>query len=79
VSTEQLYKVVAQVMGIPISKVNDDSSPEVIESWDSFHGLVLLDEIETVFNVKFTLDEVNSIKTISDIKKILRANHGVVV
>jgi acyl carrier protein len=65
-------------MNIPISRINDESSPESIETWDSFHGLVLLDDLETTFNVKFTIDEVVSTKTVADIKRNLQ-NHGVVL
>jgi acyl carrier protein len=72
----KLYSTVAQVMDVPVSQISEQSSPETIESWDSFHGLVLLDELETTFNVKFTLDEVLNTKTVSDIKTNL-LNHGV--
>jgi acyl carrier protein len=65
-------------MKMPVSEVNDESSPQNIERWDSFHGLVLLDDLETAFNVKFTLDEVTSIRTVGDIKKSLY-NHGILL
>jgi acyl carrier protein len=65
-------------MKVPVSEVNDESSPQNIERWDSFHGLVLLDDLETAFNVKFTLDEVTSIRTVGDIKKSLY-NHGILL
>jgi acyl carrier protein len=74
--SSKLYETIAQVMSVPISKISDDSSPETIENWDSFHGLVLIDELETVFNIKFTLDEVTNTKTVADIKRNL-LNHGV--
>ena len=74
----KLYNIISQVMNIPISRINDESSPESIETWDSFHGLVLLDDLETTFNVKFTIDEVVSTKTVADIKRNLQ-NHGVIL
>ena len=63
-------------MSVPISEINDKSSPENIEAWDSFNGLVLLDELEISFDVKFSLDEITDVKTVGDIKKHLK-NHGV--
>ena len=75
-TSAKLYETISQVMNIPVSKINDESSPEAIETWDSFHGLLLIDELETVFNIKFTLDDVINTKTVADIKKSLR-NHGV--
>jgi acyl carrier protein len=63
-------------MGVPISTINDESSPETIENWDSFRGLVLADELETRFDVKFSLDDLLSVKKVEDIKKNL-AKYGV--
>jgi acyl carrier protein len=72
----ELYNIIRQIMNEPVSSINDLSGPETISSWDSFHGLILIDEIETKFNVKFTLDEVLNTKTVGDIKRNMQ-NHGV--
>ena len=74
--SKKLFEIIAQVMSIPVSEINDKSSPENLESWDSFNGLVLLDELENSFNVKFSLEEIIDVKTVEDIKKHLK-NHGV--
>ena len=70
--------IVAKVFSILESEVNDQSSPENIESWDSFNGLVLVDELETHFKVKFTISEITDVKTVVDIKRHLK-NHDVIV
>lgn len=49
--------------------IGDKSTPETIENWDSFRGLVLFEELETKFKVKFTLNELLNIKKIKNIKK----------
>ena len=49
---------------------------ETIESWDSFNGLILVDELESNFNIKFSLSEILDIKNVKDIKRHLK-NHGV--
>ena len=68
----KLFEIVARVFNIPIDEINYESNPENIENWDSFTGYVLLDEIETNFNVKFTMDEPLEINKIDDFKNILR-------
>ena len=68
--------IVAKVFSILESEVNDQSSPENIESWDSFNGLVLVDELETHFKVKFTISEITDVKNVADIKRHLK-NHNV--
>jgi len=68
----KLFEIVARVFNIPINEINYESNPENIENWDSFTGYVLLDEIETNFNVTFTMDELLEIKKIDDFKNILK-------
>jgi len=75
--TEKLYNLIAKVLNVPASEINDESTPESIESWTSFNGYVLLYELETSFNVKFSIDEAMDVKNVADIKRHLN-NHGVV-
>ena len=74
--TDEVYSILAKVFSISESEINDESGPENIESWDSFNGLVLVDELENYFKVKFTISEITDVKNVSDIKKYLK-NHGV--
>jgi len=74
--SEKLYNIISKVFSVPITEINDESGPETIESWDSFNGLILVDDIESNFNVKFTVSEITDVKNISDIKRHLK-NHGV--
>ena len=71
VLSQKLYEIISNVMNISIDMLNDQSGPKNIKNWDSFNGLVLVDEIENKFNVKFSLEEIIDIKTIKDIKKYL--------
>ena len=73
---DDVNRIVAKVFSIPESKISDESSPENIESWDSFNGLVLVDELETHFKVKFTISEITDVKNVADIKRHLK-NHNV--
>ena len=74
--TSDVYEIVARVFSIPVSLVNEESSPENIESWDSFNGMVLVDELENHFNIKFSISEITDVKTVADIKRHLK-NHNV--
>ena len=74
--SEKLYNIISKVFSVPISEINDESNPETIESWDSFNGLILIDELESSFNVKFSVSEIIDVKNVKDIKKHLK-NHGI--
>ena len=73
---EKLYQIISRVFNVDASKINDETTSENLEEWDSFNFYVLLDEIENEFNIKFDLDETLEIKKIGDIKKIF-LKHGV--
>ena len=72
-SETKLFGIIARVLDVPISTINDQSNPESIERWDSFTGYVLLDEIETEFNVSITMDEALEVKNVGDFKNILKS------
>ena len=74
--SKRLYDLIARVMNVSSSSINDEVTPVSIESWTSFKGYVLLSELETEFKVKFTIDEVMDVKKVADIKRHL-SNHGV--
>ena len=76
--SHKLYELIARVMDVPASDINDSSSPESIPSWDSFNSYVLLDELESEFQTQFSIDEVVETKNVADIKKHLK-NHGIVL
>ena len=73
--SNKLYSIISKVMDVPESEISDQSGPETIKAWDSLNLYMLIDDIETEFNVKFTLEEILEIKNIGYFKKLL-ANHG---
>jgi len=74
--SKKLYQIISKILDVPASEINDESSPETIENWDSFNSLMLADELESEFNISFTLDEIIDSANVAAIKKHLK-NHGV--
>ena len=72
----KLYSIIAKIMDVPESDINDQSGPETIANWTSFNSYVLLYQLETEFHVKFTIDEAMDVQIVADIKRHLN-NHGV--
>ena len=68
--------IIAKVFSNPESEVNDESGPENIENWYYFNGLILVDELENHFKIKFTISEITDVKNVADIKRHLK-NHDV--
>lgn len=76
--SKKLFTLIGRIMDVPVTELNDDSSPETIPSWDSFNSYLLLDELESEFQTEFSIDEVVETKNIADIKKHLK-NHGIIL
>tara|TARA_Y100000996_G_scaffold380565_1_gene334548 strand:- start:357 stop:593 length:237 start_codon:yes stop_codon:yes gene_type:complete len=74
--SEKLYQIISKVFSIDSNRINDETSPENLEEWNSFNFYVLLDEIEKEFEMKFDLDELLGIKKVGDLKKIF-TKHGI--
>lgn len=72
---EKLINLISKVMDTPISEIDENSGPTTIKNWDSFHGLLLVNELQSEFNVKFTLEESFNIKSVTDIISYLKIHN----
>ena len=73
---KRLNSILSKLLGIDEDSITDKTSPNNVESWDSFNGLLLVSELEKEFKVKFTTDEITSVKCVADIKDALK-RHGI--
>jgi len=54
---ERIKNVMSAVFEILVEQINDDSSPDTIESWDSLKHMNLVVALEEEFEIEFTDDE----------------------
>jgi acyl carrier protein len=69
--SKKLYAILSEILEISEDKINNDASVENTPTWDSFAGLMIVSEVERVFDVKFNINEVVEIKGVLDLKKYL--------
>ena len=69
---EKLKEIVAKVLLVDKTNINDQTSRKDLEEWDSMAHLMLVNEIESAYEVMISDDDVTGIETVGDIKKILR-------
>lgn len=69
---DRLKKVFSEVFDIPESQINDDSSPDTIEEWDSLNHSNLVMALEQEFQVSFTPDEMIEMLNFELIKIVLK-------
>ncbi len=73
---KRLKSILSNVLNIKEDTINDGTSPDNVDMWDSFAGLMIVSELESQFNIKFSMDEIVAVKCVGDIKEAL-TRHGV--
>ena len=68
---ERIKDVMAGVFGIDAISINEDSSQDNIEQWDSIKTLDLVVSIEEEFDVSIPLEEVGNMTNFKYIRLIL--------
>lgn len=72
---KKLKRIIGKVLSVSPNKINEKTAPADIKNWDSFHGLLLFVELENSYNIKFTMEDIISVKCVGDIKRCLQ-NYG---
>ncbi|MCK4881612.1 MAG: acyl carrier protein [Candidatus Omnitrophica bacterium] len=70
---ERVANTIAEVMSVPADQINEDSSPDTIENWDSLQHMNLILALEEEFDVKFTDDEIASMVSAKVIAETVEA------
>lgn len=60
----RIHRVVSQVLGVPVSKIDDESSPDTLEGWDSHSHLNLVVALESEFGVSLSPDDVMEMQSV---------------
>tara|TARA_Y100000741_G_C18253673_1_gene558147 strand:+ start:1164 stop:1406 length:243 start_codon:yes stop_codon:yes gene_type:complete len=67
---EKIKKIFTEVMGLSLIPEDFlDLKMSDIEEWDSLANMNLLMEIESVYNIRFSIDEMTKLNSIADIIK----------
>ncbi len=74
----KLNEIVASTLHIPLDVVNDQLTMTEVESWDSLQHMNLIVSLEQAFEAEFTFEEIVSMRSVAEIKRVLRSK-GVAV
>lgn len=67
-----LHDVVARALKVPAASITDASSPETLRGWDSLTHLDLISEIEDAYAARFSTGEIMRVKSVADLRHLLR-------
>ncbi|OLS27753.1 MAG: Acyl carrier protein [Candidatus Heimdallarchaeota archaeon LC_3] len=72
--TSKLTEILEKLFQLPQDKITDNINQETLEAWDSMLHLILITELEESFNIQIEEDDILTMKTVSDIKNVLKKN-----
>jgi acyl carrier protein len=68
---EKLKHLIADILEVDFQHINEDSSPDNIEKWDSFSHVKLIIAIESEFNITLTPEDTIDMMSVKLINLIL--------
>ena len=68
---DRIKNIMSAVFEISTGEINDESSPDTIESWDSLKHMNMVVALEEEFNVQFTDDNITELINMKLIKVVL--------
>ena len=71
-----LYDLFHEFFDDPDLELTPESSPETIEDWDSLAHISLIVSIEKHFRVKFSMNQVNELKSLGKIAEAVELLAG---
>jgi len=70
---EKVRGVIADTFGIPLDGIPPEAEYGTVEGWDSMGHIMLIGQLERVFQVTFTIQEIPNLTSIKGITQILTA------
>jgi len=66
-----LEELLAELLQIPVTKVTADLAMKDLDVWDSLKHMELIATLEQRFELQFSFDEIVSMRSVGDIKRVL--------
>ena len=63
--------VLAEVLQLPPSQITDDLTMKDVEAWDSLKHMELIVALETALEVQLTFEEIVTMQSVREIKRVL--------
>ncbi len=70
---DPLLEVFAQGLGVSVDVLDESSSPETLDEWDSFAAMNLVTLIEDTFDVSLSTRDIMKMRTVGLARSVLSA------
>lgn len=72
----RIKEIIAEILSVSISEINDDTAIGDLIEWDSLHHLQIIAAIEKEFKIRFTPDVMMDLEDVCDIVNATEARVG---
>ena len=69
---DRVFKVISQVLNVPLNQIDRESSPDNIDGWDSLKQMNLVLALEEEFGVQFTEEQIVEMLNVALIIEVLK-------
>jgi acyl carrier protein len=73
-----LEQLLAEVLQIPVERVTPELAMQDMDAWDSLKHMELIASLEQQLHIELSFDEIVTMRSVGDIKRVLSAK-GVAV
>jgi len=74
---ETVENLLSEVLQIPAPKITEDLTMKDVEAWDSLKHMELIVSLEQSFGIELSFDEIVSMRSVGEIKRVLRQRGAV--
>jgi len=75
---EKVENLLAEVLQLPVSTIADDLAMKDVDVWDSLKHMELIVSLEDNFGIQLSFDEIVTMQSVREIKRVLRERGAVV-
>jgi len=68
---EKVTEIVADIFELDETEVADELTPDMVDIWDSLSQLRLVTAIEQDFDIKLSMDEIETIDSVGRLKRLV--------
>lgn len=69
--TEKLTLILRKVLNNDSLVLRDDMTASDVDNWDSLSHMIIINDIETVFSIKFRLKDLNKMRNVGNMIEII--------
>jgi len=69
--TEKLALILRKVLNNDSLVLRDDMTASDVDNWDSLSHMIIINDIETVFSIKFKLKDLNKMRNVGNMIEII--------